>query len=32
MKNFNLTRNITFHEYMEGMLPFLARRMNWGFF
>ena len=32
MKDFNLTRNITFNEYMEGMLPFLARRMNWGFF
>lgn len=32
MKNFNLTRNITFNEYMEGTLPFLARRMNWDYF
>lgn len=32
MKNFNLTRNITFNEYMEGTLPLLARRMNWDFF
>lgn len=32
MKNFNLTRNITFYEYFEGTLPFLARRMNWAYF
>ena len=32
MKNFNLTRNITFNEYMEGTLPFLARKMNWDYF
>jgi len=32
MKNFNLTRNITFYEYFEGTLPFLARKMNWDYF
>ena len=32
MKDFNLTRNITFNEYMEGSLPFFARRMNWNYF
>lgn len=32
MKNFNLTKNITFNEYMEGQLPFLARKKNWDFF
>lgn len=32
MKNFNLTKNITFNEYMEGTLPFLARKKNWYFF
>ena len=32
MKNFNLTRNITFYEYFEGTLPFLAKKMNWDYF
>lgn len=27
--NFNLTKNITFYEYMEGQLPVLARQWNW---
>ena len=32
MKNFNLTRNITFYEYFEGTLPFIAKTMNWTYF
>lgn len=28
-ENFNLTKNITFYEYMEGGLPKLAKDYNW---
>lgn len=29
IKKINLTKNITFHEYMEGTLPTLAYNLNW---
>ena len=32
IKNFNLTHNITFYEYMEGQLPNSAKQWNWDYF